>query len=168
MKSNVLASIALAAALLFAHPVLAETMAYPSADNASFLIDHPSNWEMEPGENVGDYVTLTGPTGVVVQFRTIPGSESAIADAIEESRKYLQETFDDVSLEEPESSQHRGMEMLSVVGAGVDKDGQAVGFSMAFFALDDGNIAELWFAVVAGDDAGADAAGKVLDSFRTP
>ncbi len=168
MKSIFLASIAFAAGLLVAHPAMAERMAYPSPDNASFVIDHPSNWKMEPGESIGDYVTLTGPTGVVVQLRTIPGSESALDDAIEENRKYLNETFSDVSLEEPETSKHRGMDMLSVVGAGIDENGEAVGFSIAFFQLADGNIAELWFAVVAGDDAGADAAGKVLDSLRSP
>lgn len=168
MKSIFLASIALAVGLFAANPVAADTTAYPSPKNASFLIDHPANWKMEPGENVGDYMTLTGPSGVVVQFRTIEGSESAMDDAIEETRKYLEDTFTDVDLEEPESSQHRGLEMFSIVGAGVDSDGQAVGFSIAFFALDDGNIAELWFAVLADDDKGADAAGKVLDSFRTP
>lgn len=168
MKSIFLASLALTFSLFAATPAAADTTAYPNATKPSFLIDHPANWEMEPGENVGDYMTLTGPTGVVVQFRTIPGSESAIDDALEETRQYLEETFTDVELGEPESSKHRGLEMFMVSGAGLDKDGEAVGFTIAFLALKDGKIAELWFSVMADDDKGAAAAGKVLDSFRAP
>lgn len=168
MKSRYLASIALAVGLFGATSAIADTTVYPSAEHPSFLVDHPANWTLEPGEEVGDYMTLTGPTGVVVQFRTIPGSASAIDDALEETREYLESTFTDVELGDAETTKHRGLDLTMVSGAGLDEDGQAIGFTIAFLFLKDGNIAELWFAVADGDDQGAAAAEQVLDSFRAP
>lgn len=168
MKSMYLASIAFVAGLFGAQSVMADTTVYPSAEHPSFLVDHPSNWTLEPGEEVGDYMTLTGPTGVVVQFRTIPGSESAIDDALEDTRAYLESTFTDVVLGDSETTKHRGLDLFMVSGAGLDDEGAAVGFTIAFLALKDGHIAELWFAVTDGDDEGAAAAEQVLNSFRAP
>jgi hypothetical protein len=168
MKVAVFASLLCAASLFASGSVAAATLAYPGPDNASFLIDHPADWAIEPGDEVGDYVTLAGPSGVVVQIRTIPGDESAIDDAIKDTVAYIKETFTDVTLGESEKIEHAGMTGFYASGAGVDSEKSAIGFSMAFFALNDGNIAEVWFAVDASDDAGAAAAGKVLDSLRTP
>jgi hypothetical protein len=39
---------------------------------------------------------------------------------------------------------------------------------MYFIALPDGNIAEIWYAVVKGDTEGGAGAVKILNSFRTP
>jgi hypothetical protein len=146
----------------------AKSLAYPGPDNASFLIDHPADWTVEPGEEVGDYVTLTGPTGVVLQLRTIPGDESAIEEALEDNRKFISETFSNVKIGDAEELKQGKLSGFYASGAGLDEDKAAIGFSMAFFALDDGNIAEIWFSVHADDQAGADAAGKVLNSLRTP
>jgi hypothetical protein len=113
-------------------------------------------------------VTLTGPTGVNVQLRTIPGSETAMNDALAESFKYLEETFSDVKLNDPETLEHRGLTTMAVSGKGVDGEGDEVGFVLYYIALNDGNIAEIWFSVFKGDKPGFDAAMKVLNSFRTP
>jgi len=168
MKSLLLASMLFAAGLFAAGPVAAKTLAYPGPDNASFLVDHPGNWEVTPGEEVGDYVTLTGPTGVNVQLRTIPGTESAMQEAIEANAEFLDETFSEVKLNEPENLEHRGLTTLAVSGGGIDGDGNAVGFVMYYIALEDGNIGEIWFSVMGDDKPGFDAAMKVLDSFRVP
>jgi hypothetical protein len=168
MKSVLLVPLMFAASLFAAGPIEAKLLAYPGPDNASFLIDHPDDWEIEPGEEVGDYVTLTGPSGVNLQLRTIPGDQSAMDDALAESFKFLEETFSNVEMSDPETIEHRGLTTMTVAGKGVDGDGQETGFVMYYIALNDGNIAEIWFSVLKGDKPGFDAALKVLNSFRTP
>lgn len=157
----------MAAGLLVGTVAGAETLAYPSSDNASFIIDHPSSWEMVPGENVGDYVTLNAPTGAVLQLRTIPGTEKAMDKAVQENVDYLGETFTDVELGEPQELKGK-LEGSVITGSGKDEDDQDVGFAIYFIGLPDGKIAEIWYAVVKGDEAGHKAAVKILDSFRTP
>lgn len=168
MKSLLLVPFLFAAGLFAAGPIEAKLLAYPGPDNASFLIDHPDDWEVTPGEEVGDYVTLTGPTGVNLQLRTIPGSESSMKDALAESYKFLEETFTNVELLEPETTERGGLTMMTVAGKGVDAEGEKTGFVLYYVALNDGNIAEVWFSVYADDQPGFDAALKVLKSFRTP
>lgn len=167
MKSSFFAPFVLAVSLFAATPVIAETLAYPGPDNASFLIDHPKSWEVVPGEEVGDYVTLNGPTGVVLQLRTIPGTDSAMEEAITASAEYLKETFQKVKLDEPKQIDEKGLTALLVTGGGVDNEDQEVGFAMYYIALNDGNIAEIWYAVIKGDKKGHDAALKILNSFRS-
>lgn len=168
MKSLLLVPLLFAASLFAAGPIEAKTLAYPGPDNASFLIDHPADWEVEPGAEVGDYVTLTGPTGVNLQLRTIPGSETAMDDALAESFKFLEETFSNVEMKDPETLDHRGLTTMAVAGKGVDGEGQETGFVMWYVALNDGNIAEIWFSVFRDDKPGFEAAMQVLNSLRTP
>lgn len=168
MKSVLLVPLLFAASLFAAGPIEAKTLAYPGPDNASFLVDHPADWDVEPGEEVGDYVTLTGPTGVNVQLRTIPGTESAMQEAMADNATFLNETFSEVKLNDPESIEHRGLTTLAVSGGGIDGDGEVVAFVMYYFALNDGNIGEIWFSVMADDKPGFNAAMKVLESFRAP
>lgn len=167
MKSLFLAPLVLAVSLFAATPAIAATLAYPGPDNASFMIDHPKDWEVVPGEEVGDYVTLNGPTGVVLQLRTIPGTDSAMEDAITASAEYLNDTFKDVKLDEPKQIDEKGLTALLVTGGGTDTEDQEVGFAMYYIALNDGNIAEIWYAVIKGDKEGHDAAVKILNSFRS-
>lgn len=160
-------ALALAAGLLIGSSAGAETLAYPSADNPSFIIDHPANWTMEPGEDVGDYVTLTSPNGAVLQLRTIPGTEKAMDQAVQENVDYLGETFSNVEMGEPEELKGK-LEGSIITGSGKDEDDQDVGFAIYFIGLPDGRIAEIWYAVVKGDQASHKAAIDILNSFRTP
>lgn len=158
----------LCACLFAASPLLAKTLAYPGPNNASFVIDHPADWEVEPGEEVGDYVTLTGPTGAVVQLRTMPGDEAAVKQAVQDSVDFIEESFSEVKMGEPETLEHRGMKTWMVGGKGKDEDGEPVVFLMYLIALSDGNIADIWYSVQVADQKGMDAAAKVLGSFREP
>ncbi len=83
-----LAPLALAAGLLAAGAAGAETLGYPSAQHASFLIDYPGDWEMTPGEGVGDYVTLIGPAGATLMLRTIPGTKESMEEAVKDTYTY--------------------------------------------------------------------------------
>jgi hypothetical protein len=158
----------LCASLFATSPLTAETLAYPGPDNASFLIDHPADWEVEPGEEVGDYVTLTGPTGAVVQLRTMPGDEEAVKQAVQDSMAFIEENFSNVKMGEQRSFEHLGMKTWMVGGKGDDADGEAVVFLMYLFALPDGNIADIWYSVQVADKEGMDEATQVLGSFRAP
>ena len=168
MNRSIFAACILAAGLFVAAPALADTLAYPTSDDASFVLDYPSSWEVEPGEEVGDYVTLNAPTGAVLQLRTIPGTESAVADATEATVAYLGETFDNVELGEPQDVKQGQVEGSLLIGSGVDDDGQNVAFAIYYIGLPDGNIADIWYAVVEGDKEGHDGAVKILNSFRAP
>ncbi len=99
-----LAPLALAAGLLAAGAAGAETLGYPSAQHASFLIDYPAAWEMTPGEGPGDYVTLVGPTGVTLMLRTIPGTKASMEEAVKDSYTYLGENYTDLKLSDPTDS----------------------------------------------------------------
>lgn len=153
---------------LLAGSARAELMAYPTSAKPSFLIDMPKNWELTQGEEEGDYVDVTGPTGVVLSFRTIPGSEKAMNGAIKESIEWLNENYSNVELDDPEDSEQNGLSGFYATGSGADEDGNAVVFGMAWYALPNGKIGEIWFAADPGDKAGITAAGKILDSFRAP
>lgn len=163
-----LAPFALAAGLLAAGAASAETVGYPSADKPSFLVDYPANWEMTPGEGEGDYVTLMSPEGTTLMMRTIPGTKESMEQAVKDNYEYLGENYTDLQLSDPTDSQHRGLTGFYATGAGKDSDGTKTLFGMAWYALNDKEIGEIWFAAAEGDKAGIDAAGKVLESFRAP
>lgn len=167
MKS-VLLALAFAASLVVAPVVRADTMAFPNAENASFLIDYPSDWELTPAEEEGGYATLIGPTGILLMLRTIPGDESAMESAVKASYEYVVENYENVKLDEPKDSVQRGLTGFYGTGSGVDEDMGEVGFAMAWYALNDGTIGEIWYVVPKGDQTGSMVATKILDSFRAP
>jgi hypothetical protein len=156
------------AGLVAASPAHAGVLGYPSPDNASFLVDIPDGWEVEPGEEEGDFVDVNSDSGVYLAFRTIPGSESAMTEAIEESVAYLEENYKSVNLGEPVDAKQAGLSGFYMDGSGKDADGAGVVFRMAWLALNDGKIGEIWFAAPADDKAGIAAASKALNSFRAP
>jgi hypothetical protein len=166
-------NLALVPLLMFAGLALASSaqagkMGYPSLDHASFLVDLPDGWEVTPGEEVGDFVDVNSDSGVYLAFRTIEGSESAMEEAIEDSIAYLKENYKNVDVGEPVDAKQAGLTGFYMDGSGKDQDGTAIVFRMAWLALNDGTIGEIWFAAPADDKAGIAAASKALNSFRAP
>lgn len=167
MRNSILGGMILAAGLFVGGSAQADTVAYPDQAHASFLVDYPSNWKMTPGDNVGDYITLTGPTGVNLQFRTVPGGPDAIEDAVKETFEYIEKTYKNTTFGQTSETKQAGMDAFVANGDGVEADGGTkVHFAMAWVALKDGNIGEVWYVVEASDKAGNDAAVKVMNSFR--
>lgn len=156
------------AGLAVASQARAGVLGYPSTDHASFLVDLPDSWEVTPGEEVGDFVDVNSESGVYLAFRTIEGSESAMQEAIEDSVGYLKENYKNVNVGEPVDAHQAGLTGFYMDGTGKDEEGTAIVFRMAWLALKDGHIGELWFAAPADDKAGIAAASKVLNSFRAP
>ncbi|MEO7794541.1 MAG: hypothetical protein ABIV06_07180 [Thermoanaerobaculia bacterium] len=167
-KKLALVPLMLFAGWLVAAQARAGVLGYPSTDHASFLVDIPDGWEVSPGEEEGDFVDVNSESGVYLAFRTIAGSESAMQEAIEESVAYLEENYKNVSLGEATDAKQAGLEGFYMDGTGKDADGSGVVFRMAWLALKDGHIGEIWFAAPADDKAGIAAAGKTLNSFRAP
>jgi hypothetical protein len=131
-RTVVIACLLLACAFL-ATQARAGTLAYPTADKPSFLIDLPDDWKLTPGENEGDYIDVTGPTGAVISFRTIPGSDKAMQNAIAESDAFLKENYDNVKVNDAKEDEQRGLKGFFADGSGVEKDGgAAVGFVLAW------------------------------------
>lgn len=141
---------------------------YPSKDHANFVVDFPSDWEVTPSEGDDEYVTLISPTGVTLMFRTV-GEGEEITDAVQASFDYVKETYANVKVSEPKDSVQKGLEGFFSTGSGSDKEGGGdVNFAMAWYALPDGRVGEIWYVADKDDKEGAAAAAKVLDSFRAP
>lgn len=155
--------------LVLASSAQAGKMGYPSPDHASFFVDLPDGWEVTPGEEVGDFVDVNSDSGVYLAFRTIEGSESAMQEAIEDSVAYLQENYRNVSVGEPVSTEQQGgLTAFYMDGTGKDEEGTAMTFRMAWIALEDGKIGEIWFAAPVDAKGDIAKAAKVLGSFRAP
>lgn len=173
MKSTSLAaSLALFVSVL---PANADTtIYYPTQEKASFAIDCPKDWKLEPGENVGDYFEIEGPTGVTFSFRTLPsktekqGTE-ALRGAIDEAVAFLKEHYSDIKIEGPKDDKINGLEGFYLVGSGSNKEsGQTEVFAMGWYALKDGTIGEIWLVADPEDKEGFAAAEKILKTFRVP
>jgi len=167
------AALALASTLAFASFARAddelEKIAYPTADEASFVISAPKSWEMTAAEEAGDYFHLESPSGAVFSFRTIEGTEKSLNTAIEESVKDLSERFKDVELGEAEDWTPNKLTGLYAVGTGKDKeDGSALKFGIGWVALEDGKIAEMWFVADDADTKGIKQAEDIANSLSAP
>jgi hypothetical protein len=168
MKLSFVASLLLAAGLTLAVSAHADTLAYPSPDAASFMVDYPSSWEMTPGEAEGDYLTLMSEGGTTLMLRTVPGSEEEVQQAVKDSIEYVQENYKNVALSEPADSEQRGLSGFFTAGTAKDAEIGNVKIGMAWYALNDGTIGEIWFVGPVDDAAGLKQAGSILESFRSP
>lgn len=168
MKVSLIASLLLAAGLTLAASAHADTLAYPSSDAASFVVDYPASWEMTPGEAVGDYLTLISDGGTTLMLRTVPGTSEEVADAVKESITYVQENYKDVALSDPTDSTQQGLTGFFTAGTATDAEIGAVKIGMAWYTLNDGSIGEIWFVAPKDDAAGIEEASAILSSFRSP
>src|SRR5688572_13666876 len=121
----------LLAAFAFAAPgARAETFAYPTSADADFLVDVPDDWEVEPAEEAGGFVNISGPTGVLVSLRSVEADEYTTDDVIAEASEFLRENYTDVQLA-PVQRDANGMLILAGFGK---NEGDDVIFSNVFFA----------------------------------
>ncbi len=143
-------------------------ISYPTSDEPSFIITAPESWEMTPAEELGDYFDLGGPTGATFSFRTIEGSEDAITTAMEELLATANEYYDNVSMGDPQDWNPDGLTGFYMIGEGTDEDGAIARIGMAWCALNDGTIAEVWFNSDLDDSKGIAAAEKIMNSLTAP
>lgn len=164
---GILAAVAVVAAVTTQAHAGTQTIYYPTQDNPAFSITAPDTWKLTPGESEGDYFDLDGPTGAVLSLRTIPGTEDDMKEAIQDSIKFLGENYTDVKIDDPKDHTMNGLKGFYTVGAGKGKaDGGPTVFGMAWYALKNGQIGEVWFAASANDKDGADQADKILDTLK--
>lgn len=170
MRSLRLSAVALALALtLSAGPLSADTLAYPTAADASFLIDYPADWTLQQAEEEGGYMELKAPSGgAVLNFRTIPGSEDAMQTAIAETVGYLKEKYSEVQANPAQDTTQHGLTGFFASGTGVDPAAGPIKFVCAWYGLKDGSIGEIWFVGKQDDAASAEAAKGIVNSFRPP
>lgn len=167
MKPQILACAA-AVVLGLTSIVQADTIAYPTAEQPSFLIEVPANWEMTQAEEEGDFFHLDGPTGAVFSFRTIKGSKESLDAAIEASVDAASEKLSDLEFGEPQDWKPDGLTGIYMTGQGKDKDGTPMRIGMAWCALNNGQIVELWFVSEATDAKGMSAAEDIANSLTSP
>jgi len=168
MKVSFVASLLFAAGLSLTASAHADTLAYPSPDAASFVVDYPGTWEMTPGEAVGDYLTLMSSGGTTLMLRTVEGDSDTLQTSVEESIEYVHENYKDVKLSDPADSEQRGLTGFYTTGTAKDAEIGDVKIAMAWYALNDGTIGEIWFVGPSEDTDGINEAGAILDSFRSP
>ena len=167
MRISLIASF-LIAGLTLAGSAQADTLAYPSSDAASFMVDYPASWEMTPGEKTGDYLTLMSDGGTTLMLRTVPGNEDEVQQTIKESIEYVNENYKDVALSDPTDSSQQGLTGFYTAGTANEADLGDVRIAMAWYALKDGTIGEIWFVAPKDDADGIGEASAILDSFRGP
>lgn len=170
MRSLRLTTAALALSLaVAATPLAADTLAYPTADDASFLIDYPSDWELVQAEEEGGYMELKAPGGgAVLNFRTIEGSEDAMQQAIADTVTYLKGRYSNVETSPAQDTTQHGLTGFFAGGTGVDESAGPIKFVCAWYGLNDGTIGEIWFVGKQDDAASAEAAKHIVNSFRPP
>ncbi len=165
MKTKLLLAAVLALAL--APLASADDIAYPTTEDASFIITAPGDWKVVPAEEEGDYFDLEGPTGAVFSFRTIKGTQDSLNEAIEEVITDLKKDYKDLQLGEAQDWTPNGLEGFYAVGDAKDEDGP-VRLGVGWCVLADGKIAELWFVCDAADETGMEVAGKIANSLKAP
>lgn len=168
MKLAYLASLLLAAGLTIAPLAQADTLAYPSPDAASFMVDYPSSWQLTPGDAVGDYLTLMSASGTTLMLRTVPGTAEEFQATIKDSITYVHENYKDVVLSDPTDSTQQGLSGFYTAGTATDAEIGDVKIAMAWYVLNDGNIGEIWFVGPTEDADGISEAAAILDSLRSP
>jgi len=168
MRFSMIASVMLAAGLTLAASAHADTLAYPSSDAASFMVDYPSSWEMTPGESTGDYLTLMSDGGTTLMLRTVAGEVAELEQTIKDSIVYVHENYQEVELSDPTDSTQQGLSGFYTAGTASEKELGEVKLAMAWYALSDGTIGEIWFVAPKDDTDGINEAGAILDSFRSP
>jgi hypothetical protein len=151
------------------HAAGLQKIAYPTAEEASFVISAPKSWEITAAENDGDYFHLESPSGAVFSFRTIAGNEESLNAAIEKSVKDLNKRFDAVELGDAEDWKPNGLTGLYAVGTGKEKDdGTPIKVGLGWCALEDGKIAEMWFVADEADAKGLKQAEDIANSLTAP
>lgn len=168
MKLSYIAALLLAAGLTIAPLAHADTLAYPSPDAASFMVDYPSSWELTPGEAVGDYLTLMSDGGTTLMLRTVPGNAEEFQQTIKDSITYVQENYKNVALSDPTDSTQQGLSGFYTTGTATDAEIGDVKIAMAWYVLNDGTIGEIWFVGPKDDADGIGEAAAILDSLRSP
>jgi len=167
MKRTLIALWMLAFGLFSASIADAEVLAYPSTEHTSFNIDYPADWEMTPGETVGDYTTVMSPGGTLLMFRTVPNDRTAVADAIKDLTAYSQENYTGVQMGEVKEMAQHGLTGAFMAGAGRDAEIGEVVLGMFWFVLaDDGTVAEVWFVSPVDDEEGRGQAKGIVKSLR--
>lgn len=163
------AALALTVSLSIAPALHADTLAYPTADNASFLLDYPGDWTLVQADAEGGYMELKAPNGgAVLNLRTIEGSTESMEQAVTETLTYLQQHYSDVQLGDPQDTTQHGLTGFFAGGTGVQEGAGPVKFACAWYPLPDGNIGEIWAVVKQDDAAAGNAARDIVNSFRPP
>lgn len=165
--TSLLAVTALALATSLTARAESQLIAYPTADAAKFIIEIPGDWELEPGENEGDFFHVKGPTGATFAFRTIEGSEDSLAEAIKESLTEINERFTDVQMGDAQDWTPGGLTGFYATGTGKDSEGP-VTIGVAWADLKNGEIAEVWFVGDSNDQSGLKIAENIANSLKAP
>lgn len=168
MKTKTLLAALTLAISLSAYAGDTTLIAYPTIDDARFTIETPSDWEMTPAEEDGDFFHLQGPTGAIFSFRTIDGDESALQEAIEGTLAHIGKLFTDIDMGDAQDWTPAGMPGFYATGSGKDKDGTAVRIGVAWVALNDSKIAQVWFVSDVDDAKGMRAAEAIANSLASP
>ncbi len=164
---SVLAALALAISIP-AHAEETTLIAYPTLEETSFTIEVPDSWKLTEAEGDGDFFHLDGPTGAIFSFRTIEGSEDSLQVAIEDTMTDLGTLFTKIELGDAQDWTPGGLTGFYATGSGKDKDGTEVRIGVAWCALSDGKIAQMWFVADADDASGMKAAESIANSLASP
>lgn len=149
-------------------PVMADTAGYPTEDNPTFLFDYPGDWELKRGQDDTDFLTLSGPAGVLVQLRSIPDNQSERREAAASTVSYLKENYSELELVGEAEFGSPGPAGSMIVGSGLDSDKVPVVVAAYFLPLPSGDLVYMSLVASRDDKVGKDAAGALMNSIRAP
>lgn len=144
-------------------------IAYPTAEDPSFILTVPADWRLDKAEEAGDYFTISKNTGATFSFRTIEGEGQSLNKAVEDSLKEIDERFDGVEMGGAKDWTPGEFKGFYAVGTGKEKDdGTPVRIGVGWLPLADGTIAELWFVADVDDTVGLTEAEEIANSVEAP
>jgi hypothetical protein len=160
--------------------VSADTIVYPDQTNPEFTIKAPDDWKLLPAKEDGGYMVLESESGATLWFRSIQidtqntGAEITAEEAaatleksFSEGNKWLEETYSNVTMEEPQTGEIDGMPAYQAKGTGVEKDGGSKAqFIAAWVRMDSDTFGEIWYVGLTDDAKSYDASFDIVKSFK--
>ena len=107
-------------------------------------------------------------THALFQLKVSKRKHFRLMDKLKESIAFLQDNYKNAKVGDPKEVKQAGLDGFVMDGTGEDSDGTAVVFRMAWVALKDGHVGEIWFVAFSDDEDGINAGGAALSSFRAP
>jgi hypothetical protein len=164
-RKSLVATLLLIVVAAAAHAAPPTTLYYPAERGADFSVVVPDSWELEQADEEGGFVTVTGPTGAQLSFRTVETGDEEMSAAIEQSVQWVFDNYEDVKLGDPEDIVQNGMDGFNMTGT-AKSEGHRVVIVMAWLSLKRSHLAEVMVIVGQKDRAGLNAAERIIKTLR--
>jgi ABC-type sugar transport system substrate-binding protein len=140
---------------------------FPTKEKPAFSLVVPDGWDLQPAEEQGGFMSVIGPSGIMLSMRTVSAKGDELKDAEEESVQWVKDNYNEVTMvQEPKETKEAGHDAILLTLSGKDKsDGHKVAIVMELVVLNANTVADIQAFIDAGDKEGVDGIGKIMDTF---